>query len=216
MQKHNKRSLILGACFVVLFVSVQTAVSTTGRIDEFRQTVRSDVMVPTLPRYVANVTYSDLLATPHPNEFYSWAKDNEAWTAEFLATLRESGQEAEAIERWVGDPILVVLITDFEGLEYYTATFSIETGEVKAECEDTKTELWASLEFVQNFLVFADQNPVNETVEYAVDHYYVDWAVWSEQGFFDLLVTREALATLAVWGGVVASGYFVYRTKKRK
>lgn len=215
MQKQKKkRSLVLGLCVVLVFCGAQGVHATTGRIDEFRTAFREAELTPTLPRYLANVSYPALLAQPHPDEFYSYAKDHEVWTAEFLSTLRASGEEAAEFERWIGDPILVVLITDFDGLECYSATFSLETGEVKAEYLDTKSEIWCSLTFVQELLVFADQNTVDATIEYAVAQYYSDWSVWVEQGFWDILLTREAVATLILWAAVVGAGGLIYKKRK--
>jgi len=212
--KHKKRSLVLGLCVVLVFLGAQGIHATTGRIDEFRKEFLKEPM-PVFPRYVTNVTYSDLLSLPDPDEFYSWAKDNEVWTAELLSTLRASGKQAEEIERWVGDPILIAII-DFETEQVYTATFSTETGEVTPEYLDTKTEVWVSLSFLQELIVFADANTVEDTIDFAVDRYYEDWGIWSEQGFWDLLLTREVVATLAVWGGIVGAGAFVYKKKKAK
>lgn len=212
--KHKKRGLVLGICLLVLMIGVQGADATTGRIDEFRQEFQKDPL-PVFPRYVTNVTYADLLDFPHPDEFYSWAKDNEVWTAEFLSILRESGEKAEEIERWIGDPILVAII-DFETNQVYTATFSIETGEVNPEYLDTKTEIWASLTFVQDLIVYANTNTVEDTIDFAVAHYYDDLGIWVEQGFWDVMLTREALATLLAWGAVVGTGAFAYKKVKKK
>lgn len=214
MQKQKKRSLVLGLCVVLVFFGAQGVHAATGRIDEFRAAFR-EAPTPVFPRYVENVTYADLLVQPHPDEFYSWTKDHEVWTTELLGTLRASGEEAAEIERWVGDPILVAII-DFETEQVYTATFSLETGQVVAEYKDTKTEVWTSLSFVQELLVFADVNTVEDTIDFAVERYYHDLAIWSEQGFFDLLLTREAFVTLVAWGAIVGAGAFVYKTKKRK
>lgn len=213
----GRRKIFVVSCIIAVMVSV-TGVQGIGRIDEFRTQFKENP-APMFPGYVGGVTESALYEQPTVHELFSWASDNAAWSAAFLADLQIASVEVDtAIEEWIGDKILVVFI-DYRLLNgdrpaVFAATFNVETGAVIAEYEDTKTEVWASLEFVQDLLAFANANGEQETLDFAMTHYYEDWAVWVQMGFFDVLLTRESLEVLVIAGTAATVGVVLLRRKK--
>lgn len=196
----------------VILISIQ-GVQATGRIAEFRDTFKKDPN-PVLPRYVAGVTEQMLYAQPSPDQMFSYAKDAEEWSQQILTQLKEASVEVdEKIDRWIGDPVLVVFI-DFTTNTAYTATFSPETGKVEATYEDTKTELWASLQFFREFIIYANQNTEEDTVDYAMSHYYRDWGVWVEMGGLDIMLTPDMIYSIMILGA--GAGFLSYRYSRRR
>ena len=213
--RKTKLSLLTG--FTLLILLSTGSVMAVGRIDSFRDEFRDDPK-PILPSFVSGVVEEDLYLDPSPDVLFSWAKDNEAWAAVVLSQLRESSIEIdEKIDKWLGDKILIVFI-DFNTYNAYASTFSLETGAVVAEYEDTKTEIWASLEFMQEFLVFSKDHFENETVQYLIDAYYNDWAAWTEVGIgravFDVMISREVLIGLLAWSTFIVGGHLIYSKRK--
>lgn len=222
MQSRNrKQPILIGLFFVVLFLGVSGSQATgTGRIYEYRETVKANLDVINVPNYVSGVQYLDLLDHPTVHQLFSWAKDNEAWTAALLETFRQSSAEVEEIEEFLGDKVLFVFI-DFTstvgGINTpYAATINLETGEVLAEYEDCKTEIWADVEFVQELIRYGDNYAEEEVVPFAVNRYYEDWGIWVERGPFDLMMTQDMLWIFIAWEGILGGGYGVYRWKKGK
>lgn len=216
MQKIQKKVALVGFILVVLMLGVSGSQATgTGRIYEYRKDVKTNLEVIEYPNYIAGVQYLDLLDHPSQNQMFSWAKDNEAWTAALLETFRQSSTEVEEIEDFLGDKVLFVFI-DFSTNTPYAATINLQTGEVLAEYEDCKTEIWADVEFVQELIRYGDNYSEEEVVPFAVNRYYEDWGIWVERGPLDLMLTQDMLFTLIAWGGILGGGYGVYRWKKGK
>ena len=215
MYKKTKLCLLTGLTLLVLLSTA--SVMAVGRIDSFRDEFRDDPH-PILPSYVSGVIEEDLYLSPSPDVLFSWTRDNEAWTAVLLSQLRESSIEIdEKINKWLGSKVLIVLI-DFNTYNAYASTFSLETGAVVAEYEDTKTEIWASLAFIQDFLVFGKDHLENETIQYLTDAYYTDWGAWTEIGIgravFDVMISRPVLIGLFAWSTFVGGGYLLISKKK--
>ena len=217
MHKKTKLCLLTGLTLLILLSTA--SVMAVGRIDSFRDEFRDNPR-PTFPSYVSGVVEEDLYMDPSPDVLFSWAKDNEAWTAVLLSQLRESSIKVDdAIDKWLGNKVLIVFI-DFDTFKAYTSTFSLETGIVTAEYEDTKTEIWASLQFMQEFLVYSRTHLDNSTVQYLTDAYYNDWGAWTEVGVgrvvFDIMISREVVVGLFAWSTFIVGGHFLLSKKKGK
>ena len=210
--KRRKQLIILGILVIIGFNGT-VGFAATGRIAEFREEFKKDPQ-PVLPEYMPGVLEAELYDSPSPDQMYSYAKDSEAWTKQTLTQLRNASVQADdTLENWIGDPILVVII-DFGTNTAYTATFSTETGEVEATYEDTKTELWASLLFMQDFLAYASQSTEEDTIDYAMDRYYSGWGVWVQVGALDIMLTPDTIYSVIVVGGIV--GFLGYRHRRRR
>lgn len=216
MRKKQSRAILVGlvCIFVIGVVSVHAQSLGTGRIHDFREEIKADLERIQDPQYVSGVQYLDLLNNPSADELYSYAKDNEAWTAELLETFRQSRADVEELEAYVGDKILFVFI-DFETDTPYAATIDLQSGVVEAGYEDTKTEIWADLDFVSALIAYGDNYSEEEAIAYAMEHYYEDWGVWVQKGPIDLMLTREMLWDLLAVAGIMSIGYGAYRMKKR-
>ncbi len=211
----RKRKLGITLAIVCVFLVIGSAAATgTGRISDYRDLVKEDVSVIKSPQYVPGVVYTDLLAQPSAHQLYSWAKDNEGWTAELLDTLRQSSTEVVEIAEFVGDKVLMVFI-DFDADIPYAATINLKTGEVVAGYEDTKTEIWMDLHFLQALISYGDNYLEDQMVSFAVEHYYEDWGVWVQRGSFDLMLTRETIQGFLMVGLIMGAGYGGYKFMKK-
>ena len=202
------RKIVLVAGLVIFLVTVSSVRAIDSRIADIREGFLANPQ-PVYPQYVAGITYQDMLQNPSPDELFSYITDNEAFTKDLLDDLKEASKQADkAIKKWIGNEILIAVI---DGPSIYTGVFNLDTGVLTATYQDTKTEVWIDLPFLQSLIQYGDTHSVENSIDFAIQHYYEDWGAWVQMGTVDIMLTPTVIGGLT---GSILIGGAIWRKVK--